>query len=489
MVLAMLVLEKLKPALAMIALAFSLALALSGCASGPQLPKGMVGRLGKYDYSPSIIQTGNVRQFWWCGLAKNPAKPSQESDAILYETMNMVTGAVSPPQTVLAETPNAWDSWFTCNPKVIGGTFRDPLGDGQVYSYALYYVGISHTTNNYIGVAFSKDGISWKKYPTPVIYASSPDGYGVGQPALYNTDHKSGITMFYEDSNPAVHHIKATSTDGVHFTVQGTITAKGLDAGCPGTWGDLAYDAKTGYWYGLFDRSFRDPSTTGGVDEQGQLGEELYRIPDNSLLTGDTPWELLTTVDTNATGFESNFIGGLVRDEFGTVNVGSYPTIEMYISVSDPQPGWNDTPKAVGKSANPSTWDIAPAKWVPNKPLKSLSRYYNNQTYLVTNGFVNQYAGFQQQSMLGHVYESPQAGASTPLYGCINEDTDYFVSLDSKCEGKRILGRNGFAYAKPVSNLTLLPLYRCQTGDSHFASTDAKCEGGAVEGLIAYVLP
>ena len=39
--------------------------------------------------------------------------------------------------------------------------------------------------------------------------------------------------MFYEDYTPVVHHVKATSTDGIHFTVQGVLTSNGLDGEKP----------------------------------------------------------------------------------------------------------------------------------------------------------------------------------------------------------------------------------------------------------------
>lgn len=468
--------------------ALSAVFALTGCSSA-QLPKGMIGRVGVYDYSPSVIQSGNLKQFWWCGLAENPAKHSQKTDAILYESIDSATNKKVGPLTVLAETPGSWDAELTCNPKVIGGTFTNPLGDGATYQYAMYYVGIQDGSNNNIGVAFSKDGITWQKYPEPVIRAESPAGYGVGQPAVFNTDHKAGITMFYESSYPAVHHIKATSADGVHFTEQGVITTNGLDPGCPGTWGDMAYDAKTGDWYALFDRAARDPATTGGVVERGQFGVVLYRIPDSALLSGSKPWEALAVFDTNVTGFESNFIGGLVRDSYGTVNVGKYPNIDVYVSVSDPQPGWNASPKEAGDSADPSTWDIAPAEWVPNQPVKALNRYFNQDTYIVTTGWVSAFGGFHAQSVLGHVYETSLQGATRELYSCRAGATDYFVSLDATCEGQRILGSNGFIYSQPIPNLGTIAIYRCRSTHGHFVSQDQTCEGEPNDGLLGYIIP
>ena len=167
------------------------------------------------------------------------------SDAIEYESINLTNNSRSVPVPVLGETQYAWDSVYTCNPKVIGGSFANPLGDGKTYSYALYYVGTDSLQgqNNSIGVAFSNDGSHWKKYPKPIISPESEGTYGIGQPAVYNSDHKAAIRMFYEDSNISTHHVEATSSDGVHFTTVGTLTTNGLDPNNPQpTWGDMAFD-------------------------------------------------------------------------------------------------------------------------------------------------------------------------------------------------------------------------------------------------------
>ena len=130
---------------------------------------------GIYDYSPSAIQTGNVVQVWWCGSDDNASDRTQMSDAIEYESINLTNNSRSVPVPVLGETQYAWDSVYTCNPKVIGGSFANPLGDGRTYSYALYYVGTDSLQgqNNSIGVAFSNDGSHWKKYPKPIILPES----------------------------------------------------------------------------------------------------------------------------------------------------------------------------------------------------------------------------------------------------------------------------------------------------------------------------
>ena len=457
-------------------------------------PKGaVVGRGGGYDYSPSVLQSGSIQQFWWCGQDLNPTNMDQISDAILYESIDLSTGVRYGPVTVLGETQNTWDSAYTCNPKVIRGSFDNTLGDGQTYTYAMYYVGTSSGgVDNSIGVAFSGDGITWKKYPKPVILTTttSPTGYGVGQPTVYNTDGKAGIWMCYEDNTPTIHHVEATSTDGIHFTVRGTLTTAGLDPNNPeASWGDMAYDATTGYWYAVFNLPLRNPATNGGITERGQYGIELYRIPNTSLLSGATPWQQLMTVDTNLTGYEANFIAGLLRNPYGNVNVGPYPTIEMYTSISNPQPKWNASPSAAGWSGRTETWDVGLVAWKPDNPLLALNRYFNRTIHEVTTGWIDPKGGFYLESTLGHLYESPQQGATVPFYGCKDGSKDYFVSLNSACEGKRILGTDGYGYSQPVAGLNLVALYRCYTGHDHFVSKDQNCEGQSPGELLGYALP
>ncbi len=462
------------------------------CSNPQSLPKGAIGNAGRYNYSPSVIEVNGIRQFWWCSQGVNPADQSQNSDAIFYEMVNMTAQESYANVVVLAETPDSWDLMFTCNPKVIGGVFQNPLGDGQTYSYAMYYVGTTSSVGrqNNIGVAFSNDGVHWKKYPKPVIQPSSQQGYGVGQPALYNADRKSALWMFYEDDYPTQHHIAAVSNDGVHFTVQGTLTINGLSPDIPpATWGDMAYEPQAGEWYALFNRPLRPIPSTAGVMERGQYGIQLYKIAKDSLLTGGT-WELLSTMDTNATGFESNFIPGFVRDPYNNLNLASSGKVEIYTSVSYPAPEWESSPMQAAQSADVSRWILMPMEWVPTtNPKAALNRYFNGTAHEVTTGWIIPNGGFQLQSTLGHLYRIPSHGAVGPLYACKAERVDYFVSLDINCEGQRILGTEGYAYAHPVSGLDLVGLYRCSTGRDHFVSTDPKCEGQNRDMFLAYILP
>lgn len=452
-----------------------------------------IGNPGDYNYSPSIIEKGQRRDIWWCSPGVNPQDHSQDTDAIYYESLNTVTLEKHGPKLVLAETPGAWDSAFLCNPKVVRGIFHNPLSDGVDYTYALYYVATADPRgiNNSIGVAFSNDGIHWKKYPDPVIRSTTETGYGVGQPALYNSDGKSAITMFYEDSAPVMHHVAAQSTDGIHFISLGTLTMKGINSDNPDpTWGDMSYDSAKEEWYAVFDTGLRPAETTSGTQERGQFGAELYKIPADALLSGSSPWQLVATFDTNSTGYESNFIPGFVHDEYGTLNLAGYPAIQMYTSVSYPQPAWDATPLQAANSATPDKWMLTPMEWSPTMgSLLPLRQYVNAQVHEDTTGWISPAGGFRQVGILGYLYRVPTQSATLPLYACKRDDKDYFVSLDSGCEGQRLLGKQGYAYSKITPGKTLIPIYRCSTGHDHFISTDAQCGGSTTDEFLAYIHP
>lgn len=478
------------------AVAISLLILVTTSCSSPSLPKGAVGNAGQYNYSPSVIQTGAIRKFWWCSEAVDLSDPSMDTDAIYYQEINTSKQESYGPVMVLTVTPGAWDSAYTCNPKVVGGTFENPLGDGQNYGYAMYYVGTAERdgVDNSIGVAFSNDGIVWNKYPKPVISSTSQGGYGVAQPAPYNSDHKAAVQLFYEDNTPGLHHVLAVSADALHFTIQGTITSQGLDRDDPqASWGDVAFDSDEGEWYAVFNTPLRAPSTTGGVPEWGQYGVELYKIPQAGLLTGTAGWQQLATLDTNATGFESNFLAGFVRDSYGNLNVASYPAIQMYTSISYPPPTWAATPAEAGISAAVKTWILMPMEWAPEPLTAPFNRYFNKTAHEVTTGWISPTGSFQLQEVLGRLYTAPVHGATVPFYGCKAGLRDYFVSLDLRCEGQRILGKEGYAYSQPVAGINLVALYRCSAGlaafRDHFVSKDPKCEGQTTDEFLGYILP
>ena len=487
-------LKKCSFLLTMSLIAMALIFALSGCGTSSGTPAGaVVGRAGRYDYSPSIMQTGNQLQIWWCGQGQNPQDASQDTDSILYASINTTTGKKTDPVVVLAETPGTWDQVFTCNPRVIRGSFVNPLNDGKTYTYAMYYVATAAPAgvDNSIGVAFSNDGIVWNKYPNPVIGSDTSAAYGVGQPAVYNIDGKSNLMLLYEHINSSIEHIEATSTDGIHFSVQGTLTRNGFDPNNPApSWGDIGYDPVTQYWYAAFNLPTRNAATTGGQQEAGQYGIQMYRIPDASLLTGATPWQLLKTIDTNSTGYEANFLAGFLKDQYGSLNVGAYPTIQLYPSIANPRPNWDADANALGLAAGLIQWDIGSFTWTPGNAMRTLTRYKNNRSYDTSSGYLDPGAHFVADTVLGHLYEGLQDDTTVPFFNCKNPPRDYFVSLDPLCGGSYVVGFQGYGYAKPVAGKSTVPIYSCSSASyGHFASKDAQCEGSGAGTLLGYLLP
>ncbi len=472
-----------------------LTLGILGC-GGDSLdtPAGaVVGRSNRYDYSPSAIQTGSLRQFWWCGDDNNPTNPDQYSDTIQYQSIDQVSNIRSQRTVALAETKGTWDAYYLCNAHVVKGVFTNPLGDGQSFTFEMFYVATAQAdgNNNSIGAAFSNDGVAWQKYKDPIILSTTLSGYGVAQPVPYNRDGKSGIDLFYEDSQPIPRHILTTSNDGIHFTEQGVLTTTGLDLNSPNpSWGDMGYDPSTGFWYALFNLQPRDPATTGGLSERGQYAVELYRIPNSSLLSGSTPWERLKIIDTSVTGFENNFIAGLLHDQYGNINIGPYPNIQVYLSASNPATSWDASEEDAGKSADVRKWDIVSYIWMANEPSHPLTRYRNSSAYETTTGWIDSSANFLPDQVLGNLYDVPQNGAATPFYGCKAGSKDYFLSADSACEGQRILGTEGYGFAGPDTGKQLVGLYACtKSVGVHFASKDPQCEGSGAGTLLGYALP
>ena len=476
----------------------SAALVLSGCVGRTDVvpPGAVVGRPELYDYSPSIIQVGHLRTFWWCGRAHNPNVPSQYTDAILEESVDLETGTRSGPQVVLAETPGAWDSAYTCNPQVVQGTFLNPLGDGSTYTYAMYYVGTRQqvNTNNSIGVAFSVDGVHWKKYPDPVIASLYTQGYGPAQPVPYNSDGKQAVWLFYENDDPPLlpnHHTQAISSDGVHFKYFGTITTKGLQIPPNlASWGDMAYDSIDGYWYATFNLPSRALSTTANVFERGSIGVQLYKIPKDDLLIGQVGWQLLKTLDTNLTGLESIFIAGLLREPHGNLLLGDGGKVELFPSFSNKQISWYDSPGRAAAAGDVSLWDIGRYTWSPAEPpTYPLRRYRNSHVHVVTTGWIDRQGDFSEEKTLGQLYQYPTNRATTALYGCKTGAVDSFLSIDGGCEGAHVMGLIGFLYTSPIALLDLVPLYRCKGFNDHFASNDPHCEGSVTERLLGYIPP
>jgi hypothetical protein len=465
-------------AAAVLALA-AVALLLGPAAASTTLGGPMLGTAGRYDYSDQGVRdsAADTETHWWCGdTAAHP------TDTILEQQYKVSTWTVTAPErTALQETPGAWDSLYTCNPSnAVRGSFPNVLGDGVTYTWAIYYVGSTSGSDNQIGAAFSLDGLTWHKYTQPVVPWTNTghSWYGFGQPSVQ--DVGGALTMMYEESSPGAVHHEATSIDGVHWSDVGVLSTAGLPSPTP-WWGSAAYDPQDGRWYAAYGDGWRPPATTGGVRENADGGFTLYATADP--LAGT--WTELDTVDTALTGYETNFLAGMLRDPDGTLSSAFLPSIKLLPSTAYPRPAYNASHAQLAAAGQFNSWDIAWHLWTPGSALRPLLRVHHGSQHDTTTGWYDSSYYTPEAFNLGGLYEAPTGDATVPLYLCKAFTTDYIPTTDPSCLGQYKSGLLGYLYASPGPGR--IALYRCtvpEIGD--MISLDPGCEHQQVHGLLGY---
>jgi len=112
---------------------------------------------------------------------------------------------------VLGPTPGGWDADYTVSPKVVydGSTFR-----------MWYDGGLAGATS--IGYATSNDGITWTKYPNPVLTPGEPGTWDASQVGLGSVVWNGTLFFMWYRANNAVTFPNgavglATSMDGINW--------------------------------------------------------------------------------------------------------------------------------------------------------------------------------------------------------------------------------------------------------------------------------
>jgi hypothetical protein len=153
-------------------------------ASGGVVAAGGPG--APYNYGPTVMLDGGKTRMWWCSQYPTAMPPG---DDILYGESASLDGPFAGPgggvpPAVLSGDPGRFDGSHTCDPSVI-------RVDGTYY---LYYTGAAgdHALGNSIGLATSRDGLTWTRAPGPIVGPSHDvhrdNLYGAGQPSAVYLD-------------------------------------------------------------------------------------------------------------------------------------------------------------------------------------------------------------------------------------------------------------------------------------------------------------
>ncbi|WIX05304.1 hypothetical protein [Xanthomonas oryzae] len=124
----------------------------------------------------------------------------------------------------------SWEGIHTCDPTVIRGHWNYL---GTDYSYIMYYTTErpgSDGIDNRIAVAFSKDGKTWKKHPSPVIHDGDPGTYGTGQSVAWSANGNAAVRTIYSyvDNNGQITYFFRESADGINFGERRQLSQAGL---------------------------------------------------------------------------------------------------------------------------------------------------------------------------------------------------------------------------------------------------------------------
>ena len=154
--------------------------------NGRQSPGTVIAGTGDavYNYAPAVMLDGGKVRTWWCSQM-GVAQPN--GDDILYSDGPSPDGPFTTARPVFSGSGSSFDAMHTCDPSLI------KIGD----TYYMYYTGASrdnHANGSSVGVATSKDGVSWTRANNgQAILGTSNDiirenTYGAGQQSAIYLD-------------------------------------------------------------------------------------------------------------------------------------------------------------------------------------------------------------------------------------------------------------------------------------------------------------
>jgi predicted GH43/DUF377 family glycosyl hydrolase len=278
---------------------------------------------------------------------------------------------------VLGPTAGGWDSGFTITPVV--------LFDGTIYR--MWYVG-GHATATGIGYANSTDGITWTKYPDPVLLPGPSGSWDSSQIALGSVIWNGTLfLMAYRGVNPTTYSTGAVgvaiSRDGiswVKYPGNPVMTPGGVDQdiGRPFV---IRWQTTYNMWYS--GRSSTEPSSS-------PARQIFYATSTNGITW--TKWPsavILPSVDPNVWNSGTVYAPSVIR---GGSNFGLWYSALNQSGVN-PQIGyatsmdgvtWNKAPNPILTFGASGSWDSAGVE--------------QSDVVIGVNGFMLYYDGFNPAS-------------------------------------------------------------------------------------------
>ncbi|MET9631892.1 beta-xylosidase [Lentzea sp. NPDC006480] len=153
-----------------------------------------------YNYAPAVMVEGGKVRTWWCSQMGS-AQPN--GDDILYSEGPSADGPFSTARAVLSGSGGSFDAMHTCDPSLI------KIGD----TYYMYYTGASrdnHANGSAVGVASSKDGLSWNRenggrsIVVPAGDTLRDNTYGAGQQSAIYLD--GWVYLMFTDTTGLASH-------------------------------------------------------------------------------------------------------------------------------------------------------------------------------------------------------------------------------------------------------------------------------------------
>jgi len=274
---------------------------------------------GFYSYAPSVVRDGTTEWIWSCHNDEYRVIKDH-----IYLT-KLVNGVVTESRSVLQASPTpAWDSFHTCDPSVVAGSFRYA---GTHYDYAMFYLGndLDASAHNQVGVAFasSPEG-PWIKYPQPIVTSDRADQWGAGQPTAVTLTPGSGkvvlgftrgdtstrayvsLVDLSRDAGPLVSPAVQLPTAGLTGTDGSADYLNGFDLTIDPT-GQRVYVVREQHPYPLDNPWWIGPSV------------QVDAMTTGALLSGHGTWTPVGDIDEQLTGFTRNHNAGFVRTWDGRI--------------------------------------------------------------------------------------------------------------------------------------------------------------------------